>query len=355
MMAEHSTCDSYERKSFEIPLVSVIIPVFNLGDSIGTCLESLRNQSCSDFEVVCVDDCSTDETASILERYGALDERIVTHTLTQNSGASVARNTGVDCSRGRFITFVDGDDFVSPYYLEALLEAYAVGGDGCFVKAANVRGPAESVGSITWSKPTSEDIHVFSSYEAVRDYLLERLSVVSWACLAPRSWYLEHRFRDMIFEDHYLTIDCLLSASCVVTIREPLYAYVRRDVSLSNPVIHDIRFPRDMCTVAEHIQSCSKEWSGDFVEATAWAVAWRLALAVSFCSDIDTSDEAAKREVNNIGAYAVECIRMNLLSVIRAWCHENLDNKRLVKILIAASSPKLYWGLRKRYRALTVH
>lgn len=100
-------------------LISLIVPVYNVENYLEECLESIKNQTYTDIEVVLVNDGSTDGSKEICERYCEQDSRF--NLINQeNQGQSVARNNGVAASTGEFITFVDSDDVVSAKYLENL-------------------------------------------------------------------------------------------------------------------------------------------------------------------------------------------------------------------------------------------
>ncbi len=102
-------------------VVSVVIPTYNYGRYIGQCLNSLLEQRFSRFEVIIVDDCSTDGTAEMLaERLP--DERFRFHRQDRNQGASVARNTGVAMARGEYIVFLDADDVLLPGHLDEMVQ-----------------------------------------------------------------------------------------------------------------------------------------------------------------------------------------------------------------------------------------
>ncbi|MBR3921509.1 MAG: glycosyltransferase [Kiritimatiellae bacterium] len=99
------------------PLISVIIPVYNVAPFIRTCLDSLSAQVFQSWEAVCVDDGSTDGGADILDSYRARDERfVVIHQ--KNSGVSSARNRALDVAKGDWICFLDGDDAVDRFWLQ---------------------------------------------------------------------------------------------------------------------------------------------------------------------------------------------------------------------------------------------
>lgn len=92
------------------PIVSIVTPVYNSGKLIENTINSVRNQSYSQFEMILVDDCSTDNSREIIENITEIDNRIRYIRLEQNSGAAVARNTGIKAAKGRYIAFLDSDD-----------------------------------------------------------------------------------------------------------------------------------------------------------------------------------------------------------------------------------------------------
>lgn len=105
------------------PVVSVIVPAFNAGDTILEALESIFATGFSPLEVIVVDDGSTDGSREVVKRYRGLhqDHRIVltSHPEGKNHGASASRNLGVDCSTGKYIAFLDADDLYRPSRLAA--------------------------------------------------------------------------------------------------------------------------------------------------------------------------------------------------------------------------------------------
>ncbi|MBZ4027788.1 glycosyltransferase [Lactobacillus johnsonii] len=103
------------------PVVSVIIPVFNAGKNVENCIQSLLNQTYKNFEILIIDDGSTDNTLTILEKYERNKKIKVIHQT--NSGVSTARNLGISKANGKYIGFVDADDRVRPNYLEDLVVA----------------------------------------------------------------------------------------------------------------------------------------------------------------------------------------------------------------------------------------
>ena len=104
------------------PLVSIIVPVYNVKPYLNRCVDSLLGQSYQNMELLLVDDGSTDGSETLCDEYAAQDARVrVLHK--KNGGLSDARNAGVDAAAGEYLSFVDGDDWVSPYYIENLYRA----------------------------------------------------------------------------------------------------------------------------------------------------------------------------------------------------------------------------------------
>lgn len=102
-------------------MVSIIVPAYNCIKSLEHCVGSVRQQTYTDFELILVDDGSTDGSGKLCDRFAAEDERIrVIHK--PNGGVSSARNAGIDVADGEYITFCDSDDYLEPDYIETLLK-----------------------------------------------------------------------------------------------------------------------------------------------------------------------------------------------------------------------------------------
>lgn len=103
------------------PFVSILVPVYNVGDCLERCLESLVRQTLSNIEIICVDDGSTDNSAKILKKYRKRDRRIsIIHK--ENGGLPSARNAGINAARGEYVGFVDSDDYVEERMFQRLYE-----------------------------------------------------------------------------------------------------------------------------------------------------------------------------------------------------------------------------------------
>lgn len=113
--------DKDEYKMNKLPLVSVIVPVYNVEKYIRKCLESIIQQNYENLEIIIVDDGSPDDSGNIADEYAVMDSRIrVTHQ--RNSGVAAARNKGMKTATGEFILFVDSDDWISADHIEYLMK-----------------------------------------------------------------------------------------------------------------------------------------------------------------------------------------------------------------------------------------
>ncbi len=106
------------------PIISVIIPTYNIAPYLPRCLDSVLNQTYPNIEIVAVDDGSTDDTAKVLQSYA--EQHATLRVIQQeNSGVSAARNAGLEAATGEYLFFLDGDDWLSPTALERLYSAAA--------------------------------------------------------------------------------------------------------------------------------------------------------------------------------------------------------------------------------------
>ncbi len=134
------------------PLISVIVPIFNIEKYVRKCLDSLVNQTLKEIEIICVDDGSTDASGLIADEYCNTDGRgngnewpLIRVIHTQNHGLSAARNRGIDEERAKWLMFVDSDDWVGEEFCMAPYEAAVkYGADlvifkACWVKNGKIK------------------------------------------------------------------------------------------------------------------------------------------------------------------------------------------------------------------------
>lgn len=121
------------------PLLSVIIPVFNQEDRLGRCLDSALRQDMANFEIIVVDDASSDATPQICAKYAARDGRVRVLTNDSNSGQGYSRNRGIEMALGKYVAFVDSDDYVLPGFFSHAAAALEREPDADFIQFARRR------------------------------------------------------------------------------------------------------------------------------------------------------------------------------------------------------------------------
>lgn len=104
-----------------MPKISVIIPIYNVEQYLDQCIQSVINQTLTDIEIICVDNCSTDNSYKIAQQYANKDTRIKLLRTEKNSGVSVARNTGMNVASADYIMFCDSDDWYEPTMCQEML------------------------------------------------------------------------------------------------------------------------------------------------------------------------------------------------------------------------------------------
>ncbi|MBQ7548715.1 MAG: glycosyltransferase family 2 protein [Clostridia bacterium] len=206
-------------------LISVIIPVYNLEDYIENCLKSVTAQTYPNLEIICVDDGSSDNSAGVIEAMAEKDGRI--RLIRQdNAGVSAARNVGVRNSRGEYLIFVDGDDYIHRQTVEILLD--------CILKEdCDIVCAFEKV-----TERLDEDMPEIRDWKAVKTeykalFSYNNSSVLGKSACAKiyrRSFAVKTEFPEDITngEDGYYIISLLSMDATVAIVNERLYYYYNR-------------------------------------------------------------------------------------------------------------------------------
>ena len=209
---------------------SVIIPVYNSEKTIGRCIESLLNQSYNDYEIIVVNDGSTDKSQSVINSYNSPHIRYYSKS---NGGVSSARNYGLSVACGEIICFIDSDDYVADNYFSALAKSF-VGADAVFFSYKRVE-PNQS----------KTVYHVPSLSTDYYENLLRLTNAdalgYTWVKAIKKSLIIGNKFNEHIslYEDELFTLAVLSNPCSISVIDEPLYNYVITSDSLSFRVYQD--------------------------------------------------------------------------------------------------------------------
>ena len=214
--------------------ISIVVPVYKVEEYIQECIDSILAQDYKNFELILVDDGSPDACGEICDQYKTVDSRIcVIHK--KNGGLSDARNAGLEVATGKYITFIDSDDFVSKDYLSTLYKVM-------------INESSDIVqGRYTYEKREfyqKGDIRNYSSKEALRHLMLfDDVEVCAWSKLYKIELFKNIRYPfGKINEDNFTTYKLILAASKVTTTSKAIYFYRYNPSGIMNGKFNPKRF-----------------------------------------------------------------------------------------------------------------
>lgn len=214
-------------------LLSIIIPIYNVEKYLSTTLDCVLNQTFRDFELILVDDGSTDSSGEICDQYAKNDNRIkVIHK--KNEGVSEARNVGVATASGDYIGFVDSDDIIEPIMYEHMVKA-ALDYDCEIVQCEHDRHSTQS--NISY-EITDENFTISTGEKVVGDIFIKTGGRCTNILALWSKIYKRELFDGIIFpygkvyEDEARTYQVILKARKVGELNVPLYHYVERNNSI---------------------------------------------------------------------------------------------------------------------------
>ncbi|OTO20630.1 glycosyltransferase family 2 protein, partial [Enterococcus sp. 3H8_DIV0648] len=204
--------------------ISVVIPFYNVEIFAERCIKSVIKQTYKDIEIILVDDGSTDATGYILDKYRNIDSRIKVHHKV-NGGLSDARNFGVKQSNGNYITFIDGDDYVSKYYIESLVDGINLGGD---ISCSQFHIVYED-SKLVEAESKKKGIQIVDEVTAIKCILNRKFQHNAWGKLFPRKYFNDLEFpKGIYYEDMAVIYEILSCAKKVALIKSKDYYYVQR-------------------------------------------------------------------------------------------------------------------------------
>lgn len=236
---------------------SVIIPVCNVAQYLREGLDSIVAQSYQDWECICVDDGSTDESGVILDEYAARYRRFkVVHQT--NAGVSAARNAALDIAKGDYLVFVDGDDGLVPNALEVLAQQIeATKADIIQYGHSTVKSLEEPVQEAVVSRVQEFDLE--NRNEVGRAYRQMVGSLIAWNACYRRSTVADVRFQLIPNgEDIVFGAECFCRARRVATLDARLYRYVRREGSAVRTI--NLRHVKSALRAIEETDRLTREW-----------------------------------------------------------------------------------------------
>jgi glycosyltransferase involved in cell wall biosynthesis len=209
-------------------LISIVVPVYKVEKYLNRCIESILSQTYKNHELILVDDGSPDNCPSICDHYASKYENvIVIHK--ENSGVSSARNSGIEIAKGKYITFIDSDDYVHESFLEVLkttLDANNVSMSMCSYKRVD-----DSIGKIILDK---NKVRVLDDSAAMEMLLNDQSKCAPWGKLYNINLFVGLRFPvGKIMEDMFVMPTLFEKAKFVAISSQELYCYNQEGASIT--------------------------------------------------------------------------------------------------------------------------
>ena len=224
------------------PIFSVIMPVYNVEKFLSIALDSLKNQTFSDFEVICINDGSPDNSLAILEEYTKTDTRFKIIN-QKNQGPGIARNNGLNNARGKYIVFLDPDDFLNTNSLTILHQVFT--SQNPDIIQFNFNRCNEEDGSIIEERNFTKLLNKQFKYSLkdndnfvwsqVSKDKLPTIWYAAWDKAYKREFIEQNHIRfaqTFIGEDNIFTIEAILKAKKIHYLNKALYGYLVRNSSL---------------------------------------------------------------------------------------------------------------------------
>ncbi len=207
------------------PLISIIVPCYNVEHYLPCCIESIINQTYDNLEIILVDDGSPDKCGLICDEYARIDKRItVIHK--ENGGVSEARNVALDVAKGEYIACVDGDDSIYEDYIETMYNL--IKSHNCQIALSNFVFDYDGI----CSREEKDEYHIklMTPAEAVDNLFYQKyFDDYPWCKLYKRSLFDGLRYpKGIIFEDTYITYQLILRCSSIIYTDKQVYKYLIR-------------------------------------------------------------------------------------------------------------------------------
>ena len=233
------------------PLISIVVPIYNVDKYLDKCVESIVDQTYRNLEIILVDDGSPDNCPKMCDEWKKKDKRIkVIHK--KNGGLSDARNAGIDIAKGKYITFIDSDDYVEKNYVEFLYTNLVENEADISMGKQYVRYPDKTLNTGTGK------LYVLNSHDCFDKLLYgEDFDVSAWAKLYKIDLFKNIRYpKGRIFEDSATTYKLIDKAKNIVLNSQPIYNYIIRSDSITTNSFNQkkmelINSTKEMCDYIE--------------------------------------------------------------------------------------------------------
>lgn len=332
----------------DMPLVSIIIPFYNVGKYARGCMESLLLQDYTKCEFICVDDGSTDDTLSILNEYSK-DERVkIVHK--ENGGLSDARNYGLSLASGDYISIIDGDDFIHPQYITNLVKATEGQLDRIVISPLRVVKYTETLDiKAGWSNEVT--YYTLNKHDVSEKILYNELSVSACAKLVPRKAYDTIKFPVGKVSEEVATIGLLIRMfDSFSVVNQPMYGYVMRSGSIGHKKTVPYKDIQDRIDAMKSLESVlKKEFDFKKDKSLASAMKYRWGLRFVDIATMYDNVEDDKESASKMKKYATSWLRKNIKTIFK---NSRAPFKQRVRIWLFTYFPGIYLMLYSLHQKL---
>lgn len=216
--------------------ISIVVPIYNVESYVEKCIESILNQSFNDFDLILVDDGSTDRCGEICDTYAIKDIRVkVVHK--KNGGLSSARNAGIEIAQGKYIAFVDGDDFIHKDMYKILYnEIIQNDSDIVICDFKKVYNENDIIDTMENGKSIN-----LNNIDALNMLYSDKGAefTVAWNKLYKKELFNDIKYEEgKIHEDEFIAHKLLYKAQKITYVSKQLYNYIQRENSIVNSMFN---------------------------------------------------------------------------------------------------------------------
>ena len=307
-----------------MPEISIIVPVYRVEKYINKCVDSILNQTFQDFELILVDDGSPDNCGAICDEYAKKDKRVLS-VHKKNGGLSDARNSGIEVASGKYIGFIDSDDYISNDMYETLYNNIVK-----YNADVSVCGLYDCYGEKVVPQDIEKGVFEFNASQAV-EYMLSGKGI---GLFAVNKLYKRKIFEDVrypvgkTYEDAFVIVDILIKTKKVIIDTTPKYYYMHRESSITLSNFSKKYY--DILEAQMHNMKLIKENFPDLEDVGRFRIWWAYK---QILSRLALNDKETRKEFKKDKKYISKMIRKDLFKILKN--KYNSLNQRISYILIA--------------------
>ncbi len=314
--------------------ISIIVPIYNSEKTLIKCLDSILDQTFQDFELILINDNSSDNSLKICEEYTKKDKRIKIINHKKNFGVSAARNSGLDIAFGEYVGFVDSDDYVEQKMYEILYKNIT-SDDNIDISVCNIN-------NLNNKKTKNINKNIILDSEICMKYLFsgELLSLYMVNKLYRKKLFDNIRFPiGKIFEDTIITPQIFHHAHKIVYTSQKLYNYVKNPESITSNMNKDNY--KNIIESGEFILNFAKKYYPKYINEAYYRYFWSYIHVFNnmIISNIYKNDDADYLKVKNK-------LRKNIINIVKNNC---FSTKKRLSLVVGLISKKIYKRILLKY------